>query len=232
MELRLCVDGFLTRGMWCVGLTWELLHIATLELVNHGEECFWGYMTSAKEIFQTPLDYTDIGIAEALAMICVVFFARLFKPPLILTIVSDRLATLRTLENQQKKRLTNSSFHTILKWLRLQLSRTLQQHEYIKFIYFKELNFDSKWRPDQISRTIERSCPQTKPISIPKFEEIPGLVTADDARNAINSDDGWLSEAFFRGHRWHPKEHLVEVNLITRISAKKSERIQAVMSRP
>ena len=211
MILEICCDGVVKKGKWGVGLTWKTMKTETKEVVESGEDVLNGYCESSPHIFQSEGDRQDVGIAEALAFIHALYWAWQFQAKYdVVKIVSDRMSTIRTLQNEQvHKILKDTSFYRCLKFLRFQMSCALQMHGCIQFSYMGREGYDSDWRPDTLSRVIENNCDLFNP------HRIPDLPTSEYAVSAINGEDKYLSTAHFEDEVWSlSREHLIGVLII------------------
>ena len=197
-SLRLYCDGLVDKGKWCVGLTWIEFVTCNSNVTSQGENDIHGYCGDSTYIFQSDNDHNDVGIGEALALVHAIWYSLHFEDKDHVTVVSDRLATMRTLQNLQGQLLHNTSFHNCLKYLRLQVSRALNRHGSINFVYHKCLGLNDKWRPDYLSRIIQRVDALPKPVCI------PSVPTDETATRAICCSDEWLSSAKFHQVQFDP----------------------------
>lgn len=222
--LRICCDGAVKDDMWGSGVTWEKIDMdfETETVVECGEEMANGHCSYSPFIFQSPKNWADIGLAETIGIIHALHLAQQFEPLWCVNIVTDRMASIRTLENSGTRKLTNTPFDNCLKYLRYWLSEALKVHGSIKFTYMGCLGYDEKWRPDELSRILGKQYLNMSMIDPPT-----------SAFAAINGKDEYLSTARFKHHLWsEDKTHLHGVHIITGAMARKSEQVQSSMHIP
>ena len=166
----------------CIGITWHIVGPTCTE----GRYCHLGYCRDTPWLFTTPAAERDQGIAELIAQYYAFKYLKQFPTTLEILLVTDRIATLQTIENNRRKRdaeLSDSPFNRLLRLVRDEFGQCMQRHA---VLLVKHKNYAGyTWTADFYARTPERPDEFAYAL-LPENREryMPGLPTDWIPQNA------------------------------------------------
>ena len=199
---------------WCIGITWHIVGPTCTE----GRYCHLGYCRDTPWLFTTPAAERDQGIAELIAQYYAFKYLKQFPTTLEILFVTDRIATLQTIEACRRKRddeLPDLPFDRLLRLVRFEFGQCMQRHGMILVKHKNYLRYTSStWTADWYARTPERPD-LLAPALLPENREryMPGLPTVwIPPIDAINA----TACVYFINKIWFPRANgcLAAVTLI------------------
>lgn len=145
---------------WGIGLCWSY-HSDARGLSEHiirGEDYLGGsYDDTPEHIIGGD---NPIGVVESHGLARAFQWARIFVPPTVnVIILTDRMASLRTVENNNGKPLVHPNKQRTwtmerraLQHLRTEMYQCLLVHDKVYVEFFENRGYNDKWRPDTLSR--------------------------------------------------------------------------------
>ncbi len=196
---------------WCIGITWHIVGPTPTE----GRFCHLGYCRDTPWLFTTPAAERDQGIAELIAQYYAFKYLKQFPTTLEILLVTDRIATLQTIENYRRKRddeLSDIPCNRLLRLVRDEFSQCMQRHA---VLLVKHKNYAGyTWTADFYARTPERPDEFAYAL-LPENREryMPGLPTDWIPQNA---NPNATASVHFIDKIWFPlaPECLAQVTLI------------------
>lgn len=173
----ICCDGAPDDllGRWGIGLTMSL-HADRMGLhepaIHSCEDSLNGWNRDSKYTDEDGKIQRIIQIPNDIATIETIAFARAFywiatsvRPTIAAIVVTDRIASLRDLEHENghpintrpssTRRRYRYAFAYSLRLLRTEIVRALRVHDTIRVFYYEARGFNSNWRADQLSRSVD-----------------------------------------------------------------------------
>jgi len=123
------------------------------EIILQDTDCWGGSNLDSPQVLE-PEDYNAIGIIESYGIArALMVAAGVGTDAGEITIVTDRMATIRSLQLIfEKGKWQDTRFHLCLKHVAQELFNALRRHKSIKFVHLTQAGFDKTWLPDVLSR--------------------------------------------------------------------------------
>jgi hypothetical protein len=168
-SLEVCVDGAFFLGsiveddLWGIGIRWAFYDDpeALGNILLWGEEEISGRRETQRlsngEAAITVDERENAGAYETFGLARAMWFIKdLIAPGVRIIIVTDRMSSVRALENHNGRDFKASKFSKqfviAAKLFRVFLYQALHVHERIRFEYFKIRKYDEQWRADELAR--------------------------------------------------------------------------------
>ena len=195
---------------WCIGITWHIVGPTPTE----GRFCHLGYCRDTPWLFTTPAAERDQGIAELIAQYYAFKYLKQFPTTLEILLITDRIATLQTIEAYRRKRddeLLDSPFNRLLRLVRDEFGQRMQRHAVMLVKHKNYVGY--RWTADWYARTPERADDLAIAL-LPENREryMPGLPIVWIPQHATNA----TASVLFINKIWFPRANgcLAQVTLI------------------